>query len=92
MAGQKDIPRIPKPGEGDGHFVSHRYMTASELAEREQRQNTYDAMLARQEAFERSREIAAKKPAPVRRLRVCQVLQAAGRDHRLRESFGDGAD
>ncbi|WP_426237934.1 colicin E3/pyocin S6 family cytotoxin [Pseudomonas sp. TWP3-2] len=66
MAGQKDIPRIPKPGEGDGHFVTHRYMTASELAEREQRQKTYDAMLARQEAFERSREIAAKKPTPVR--------------------------
>ncbi|WP_426205520.1 colicin E3/pyocin S6 family cytotoxin [Pseudomonas sp. TWP3-1] len=66
MAGQKDIPRIPKPGEGDGHFVTHRYMTASELAEREQLQNTYDAMLARQEAFERSREIAAKKPAPER--------------------------
>ncbi|WP_426237928.1 S-type pyocin domain-containing protein [Pseudomonas sp. TWP3-2] len=66
MAGQKDIPRIPKPGEGDGHFVTHRYMTASELAEREKRQNTYDAMLARQEAFERSREIAAKKPAPER--------------------------
>jgi hypothetical protein len=41
-------------------------MTAAELAEREAGQNAYDAMLARQEAFERSREVAAKKPEAVR--------------------------
>jgi hypothetical protein len=41
-------------------------MTAAELAEREAGQNAYDAMLARQEGFERSREVAAKKPEAVR--------------------------
>ena len=66
MARNKDIPRIPNPPAGDGHHVTWRYMTATELAEREARQNAYDAMLARQEAFERSREVAAQKPDPVR--------------------------
>jgi len=66
VARNKDIPRVPNPPAGDGHHVTWRYMTATELAEREARQNTYDAMLARQEAFERSREIAAQKPEPVR--------------------------
>lgn len=66
MARNKDIPRVPNPPVGDGHHVTYRYMTATELAEREARQNAYEAMLARQEAFERSREVAAKKPDPVR--------------------------
>jgi hypothetical protein len=66
VARNKDIPRVPNPPAGDGHHVTWRYMTATELAEREARQNAYDAMLARQEAFERSREVAAKKPDPVR--------------------------
>jgi hypothetical protein len=66
VARNKDIPRVPNPPAGDGHHVTWRYMTATELAEREARQNAYDAMLARQEAFERSREIAAQKPDPVR--------------------------
>ncbi|WP_085706824.1 S-type pyocin domain-containing protein [Pseudomonas sp. B35(2017)] len=66
MAGRKDIPKIPNPPSGDGHLITHRYMTATELAEREARQSAYDAMLARQAAFERSRETAADKPEPVR--------------------------
>ncbi|GLH37475.1 S-type pyocin domain-containing protein [Pseudomonas moraviensis] len=66
MARYKDIPRVQNPPEGDGHHVTWRYMTAAELAEREAGQNVYDAMLARQEAFERSREVAAKKPEAVR--------------------------
>ncbi|MBC8998148.1 S-type pyocin domain-containing protein [Pseudomonas sp. N40(2020)] len=66
MARNKDDPRVPNPPQGDGHHVTYRYMTATELAEREARQNAYDAMLARQEAFERNREVAAKKPDPVR--------------------------
>jgi hypothetical protein len=41
-------------------------MTASELAERDARQNAYDAMLARQDAFELSREIVAKRDESVR--------------------------
>lgn len=66
MARNKDIPRVQNPPEGDGHHVTWRYMTAAELAEREAGQNAYDAMLARQEGFERSREVAAKKPEAVR--------------------------
>ncbi|MGY2278186.1 colicin E3/pyocin S6 family cytotoxin [Pseudomonas monsensis] len=66
MAGNKDIPRVSNPPQGDGHHVTYRYMTATELAERDARQNAYDAMLARQEAFERSREVAAKKAELVR--------------------------
>mgnify|MGYP001617244825 CR=1 FL=1 len=66
MAGNKDIPRVSNPPQGDGHHVTYRYMTASELADRDARQNAYDAMLARQEAFERSREVAVKKAEPVR--------------------------
>ena len=61
MAGNKDIPRVSNPPQGDGHHVTYRYMTATELAEREARQKAYDAMLARQEAFERSREVAVRK-------------------------------
>ena len=66
MAGNKDIPRVQNPPQGDGHHVTYRYMTATELAERDARQNAYDTMLARQEAFERSREVAVKKAEPVR--------------------------
>ena len=66
MAGNKDIPRVQNPPSGDGHHVTHRFMTATELAAREARQNAYDAMLARQDAFERSREVAAKKNETVR--------------------------
>ncbi|MFP0196314.1 S-type pyocin domain-containing protein [Pseudomonas sp. PHC1] len=66
MAGQKDISRVPNPPAGDGHHVTYRYMTATELADQQDRQDKYDAMLARQDAFERSREIAANKPEPVR--------------------------
>ncbi|WP_339453963.1 colicin E3/pyocin S6 family cytotoxin [Pseudomonas sp. EA_5y_Pfl2_R50] len=66
MAGNKDIPRVQNPPQGDGHHVTYRYMTATELAERDTRQNAYDAMLARQEAFERSREVAVQKTEPLR--------------------------
>ncbi|WP_192563780.1 colicin E3/pyocin S6 family cytotoxin [Pseudomonas gozinkensis] len=66
MAGQKDIPRVPNPPAGDGHHVTYRYMTATELADQQERQDKYDAMLARQDAFERGREMAANKPEPVR--------------------------
>ncbi|AMQ85981.1 MULTISPECIES: S-type pyocin domain-containing protein [Pseudomonas] len=66
MAVQKVIPRVPNPPAGDGHHVSYRYMTATELADQQDRQDKYDAMLARQDAFERSREVAVNKPEPVR--------------------------
>ncbi|PCR96995.1 toxin [Pseudomonas fluorescens] len=66
MAGQKDIPRVPNPPAGDGHRFTYRYMTATELADQQTRQDKYDAMLARQDAFERSREVASNRPEPVR--------------------------
>lgn len=66
MAGNKDIPRVKNPPSGDGHHVTHRFMTATELAAREARQYAYDAMLARQHAFEQSREVVAKKHEAVR--------------------------
>jgi hypothetical protein len=66
VAGNKEVPRVQNPPSGDGHHISHRFMTATELAERETRQNAYEAMLARQDAFERSREIVAKTHEPVR--------------------------
>ena len=61
MAGNKDIPRIKNPPSGDGHHVTHRLMNATELADRDARQNAYDAMLARQEAFERTLALAPSK-------------------------------
>jgi hypothetical protein len=64
VAGNKDIPRIKNPPSGDGHHVTHRFMTATELAERDARQKAYEAMLARQDAFERSRQVIAKKQRP----------------------------
>lgn len=62
----KDIPWVKNPPSGDGHHVTHRLMTATELAERDARQNTYNAMLARQEAFECSRQVLAKKQPPLK--------------------------
>ncbi len=64
MAGNKDIPRIKNPPSGDGHHVTHRFMTATELAERDARQKAYEAMLGRQDAFERSRQVIAEKQRP----------------------------
>jgi len=52
VAGHKDIPRVQNPPSGDGHHITYRDMTAKELAERDARQHAYDAMLARQRAFE----------------------------------------
>jgi hypothetical protein len=64
VAGNKDIPRIKNPPSGDGHHVTYRYMTATELVERDARQKAYEAMLARQDAFERSRQVVAEKQRP----------------------------
>jgi hypothetical protein len=52
VAGNKDIPQVKNPPSGDGHHVTYRLMTPSELAEREARHSAYEAMLARQQAFE----------------------------------------
>lgn len=54
-ARKKDIPQVRNPPSGDGHHVTYRDMTASELAERDTRQRAYEAMLARQAAYEHAR-------------------------------------
>lgn len=63
MARNKDIPRVKNPPSGDGHHVTHRFMTATELAEREARQKSYDDMLARQQAYEDQRARLARNEA-----------------------------
>ncbi|EJL02554.1 S-type pyocin/colicin family protein [Pseudomonas fluorescens Q2-87] len=52
---KKDIPQVRNPSGGDGHYVTYRDMNASELAERDARQRAYEAMLARQAAYEQAR-------------------------------------
>ena len=51
MVRKTDRPRVQNPPAGDGHYITSRYMTDSELAEREARQTAYDDMLARQQAY-----------------------------------------
>ncbi|MDP9785617.1 colicin E3/pyocin S6 family cytotoxin [Pseudomonas fluorescens] len=63
---KKDIPQVRNPPGGDGHYVTYRDMTATELAEREARQQAYEAMLARQAAYEQERWATVdKKPLPI---------------------------
>ncbi|WP_277588408.1 S-type pyocin domain-containing protein [Pseudomonas chlororaphis] len=45
------LPPIKNPPSGDGHHVSYRDMTPSERAEQEARQNAYERMLVRQQAY-----------------------------------------
>ncbi|MBX8469417.1 S-type pyocin domain-containing protein [Pseudomonas sp. RIT778] len=52
MARKSDIPRIQNPPSGDGHHITTRYMTATELAEQNARQKKYDEMQARQQDYE----------------------------------------
>lgn len=35
MTRKTDIPRVQKPPSGDGHHITSRYLTATELAERD---------------------------------------------------------
>lgn len=65
MAGNKDIPKVKNPPSGDGHHVTYRFMTPSELAEREARQNAYEAMLARQDEYMRNLQVAEVGQKPV---------------------------
>ncbi|WP_213940115.1 S-type pyocin domain-containing protein [Pseudomonas sp. dw_612] len=56
MARDKDIPQVWESGTGGGGSgIGIRYlrdMTSTELAERDARQKSYEAMLARQQAYE----------------------------------------
>ncbi|WP_371858184.1 hypothetical protein [Pseudomonas sp. ERMR1:02] len=60
MADTTGIKVRNKP-TGDGHHVTYRVMSATELVEREARQKVWDDMLARQDAFERSRKVVEEK-------------------------------
>ncbi|WP_434603877.1 colicin E3/pyocin S6 family cytotoxin [Pseudomonas sp. Z4-7] len=51
----KDLPKIRNPPSGEGHRVSYRDMTSSEVAEYEALQRGHKAMLARQAAYEKQR-------------------------------------
>jgi len=62
---KQDIPKVRNPPAGDGHHITYRDMTASELAARETRQRDYEAMLARQAAYEQARWAPVdNKPLP----------------------------
>ncbi|WP_259740139.1 S-type pyocin domain-containing protein [Pseudomonas brassicacearum] len=63
MARNTDIPQVKNPPSGDGHHVTYRNMTATELAERDARQKSYDDMLGRQQAYEDQRATSTKKDA-----------------------------
>jgi len=53
MANNKDVPQVWRSyGTGTGGYRRLEHMNARELADTEARQNAYDAMLARQEAYE----------------------------------------
>lgn len=65
MARDKDIPQVWKVGtSGGGSGIGIRYlrdMTPTELAERDARQKSYEAMLTRQKAYE---EKISARPTP----------------------------
>ncbi|CAN1598547.1 S-type pyocin domain-containing protein [Pseudomonas mediterranea] len=66
MTRKKDIPQVKNPPGGDGHYITYRDMTPSELAEREAGQLKYEAMLARQAAYEKERWATVDKaPLPI---------------------------
>ncbi|MCD4530565.1 MULTISPECIES: colicin E3/pyocin S6 family cytotoxin [Pseudomonas] len=61
MTRKKDIPQVKNPPGGDGHYVTYRDMTPSELAAREAGQLAHEAMLARQAAYEKERWATVEK-------------------------------
>lgn len=52
MTRKTGIPRIQNQPQGDGHHITSRYMTATEMAVRDAGQKKYDEMLTRQQAYE----------------------------------------
>lgn len=52
---------MQNPPAGDGHHITYRFMTNTELAARDARQSDYEAMLTRQESFERTRLTQVKE-------------------------------
>jgi hypothetical protein len=60
VARNNDIPQVKNPPSSDGHHVTYRPMTTSELAKRDAGQAAYEAMLARQRVFEDRLDAATK--------------------------------
>ena len=83
MTRKTDIPRVQNPPSGDGHHITSRYMTATELAERDARQKSYDDMLARQQVYEDRfiRQAQHQDHRGASRLRVRQKLQSSRWHH-----------
>lgn len=65
LDGPQQTPPIKNPPSGDGHHVTYRDMTPSELAEQEARQNAYERMLARQQAYADSLASPPQKPQAI---------------------------
>ncbi|MFW9270293.1 colicin E3/pyocin S6 family cytotoxin [Pseudomonas sp. NR3] len=61
MTRQKNLPKVKNPRSGEGHNISYRDMTSSELAEYEALQRSHAAMLARQAAYEKERWAEVEK-------------------------------
>ncbi|MCW1243606.1 colicin E3/pyocin S6 family cytotoxin [Pseudomonas sp. SAICEU22] len=61
----KDLPKVRNPRSGEGHNISYRDMTSSELADYETLQRGHEAMLARQAAYENERWATVEKKPPV---------------------------
>jgi hypothetical protein len=57
----KDLPKVRNPRSGEGHNISYRDMTSSELAAYEALQRGHEAMLARQAAYEDERWATVEK-------------------------------
>ncbi|WP_256352081.1 pyocin S6 family toxin immunity protein [Pseudomonas yamanorum] len=68
MANNKDIPQVWRCyGTGTGGYRKLENMNERELADREARQRAYEAMLARQEAYEARRKVESP-PTPLPRV------------------------
>lgn len=64
MANNKDVPQVWRSyGTGTGGYRRLEHMNARELADSDARQKAYDAMLARQEAYETRTKV---EPQPTR--------------------------
>ena len=57
----KDLPKVRNPRSGEGHNISYRDVTSSELADYETLQRGHEAMLARQAAYENERWATVEK-------------------------------
>lgn len=62
----KDIPWVRNPPAGDGHHVTYRPMTRTELDARDAGQAAFDAMREKERDDELRRQVMAEKPSSTR--------------------------